>query len=945
MMKSKNSIPERWLDYTRVGNPLRGTPFICFKTPLKSSFDQKIEPQDRFTVEDLVKIVPNLGLIIDLTNTDRYNDISEYRKRAIKYKKVMCQGHMVPSLNSVKQFFNAVDEYVYNPQSAGKLIGVHCTHGVNRTGYLVCRYMIQRLGFRPNNAISEFEDARGHGIERKEYLDHLKSEMENMPYNIGKAGALNKFLKFNFGPKSTNSGIPELGSRILGGPGEMFTEPAKDFFPNRGPPDMRREPIFPQENEKDYRQWQSQPQTQPPEEDLRDRLISGFVRNFNNKSGNEMAPETSFQKTFYPRSNPGSQYQPESNRPQMGPTDGGLAPFPRGALDQRHTTQTGDYFEPGFFESNQEVDDMGYTRRRNNNYNIGPNDNFLVNQGERGMTDQVGPMQRSGDYNSPGDQGRPGILNRVVQSLLRGRESSKFPGNQGRPEMPSQGGQSGRDFPPFPVDQGRSGMLERNELFIRDRDFPQFPMDQDRPGINQFGTMQRDRDFSQFANNQEIPGMQNNIGPMQRDFSQFPLDQGRPGIQKQVGPIQRERDLSQLLDDVGSKRLAAYGTINRDDGPIPDMAKMGGSALMGPNVNILSSAPSSVIPTGPNWNPNTGFGGLNSGSNAMTKNNPGGNFNTAPMQGRNDIPMSRSMDSAANDNFPPTAISIRDRLGEPPSRERSMPDRQFSSNYQSRSRSGSRGNRRSRSRSRSRDYRRSKSRDRRSRRSRSTSRRRSRSNGRSEKRMASQYGGDLFTRRGEVADKRSRSGDRSESRNQYKKYEKDYDREPQKGFESVNVDYSSNPRRLEEWRPYDDEILKQKLEQISEMSDKITKAVSLMRTFNFPQEFYDDPKNRDFIVRARKFQTLSNEIENSLESFNSKYGKSDETHWIVSKKTVKLDSSEYRKLQPPPEFIDLTEPECPSLPNLPMQMRRGPSDSRPLEYDHSRQQYNPPSGY
>ena len=33
------------------------------------------------------------------------------------------------------------------------LIGVHCTHGVNRTGYLVCRYMIDKLDFQPKNAI------------------------------------------------------------------------------------------------------------------------------------------------------------------------------------------------------------------------------------------------------------------------------------------------------------------------------------------------------------------------------------------------------------------------------------------------------------------------------------------------------------------------------------------------------------------------------------------------------------------------------------------------------------------------------------------------------------------------------------------------------------------------------------------------------------------------
>lgn len=33
------------------------------------------------------------------------------------------------------------------------LIGVHCTHGLNRTGYMVCRYMRDRLGIPAKDAI------------------------------------------------------------------------------------------------------------------------------------------------------------------------------------------------------------------------------------------------------------------------------------------------------------------------------------------------------------------------------------------------------------------------------------------------------------------------------------------------------------------------------------------------------------------------------------------------------------------------------------------------------------------------------------------------------------------------------------------------------------------------------------------------------------------------
>lgn len=38
--------------------------------------------------------------------------------------------------------------------SIDKLIGVHCTHGLNRTGFLMCRYMIEEMKMSPLDAIA-----------------------------------------------------------------------------------------------------------------------------------------------------------------------------------------------------------------------------------------------------------------------------------------------------------------------------------------------------------------------------------------------------------------------------------------------------------------------------------------------------------------------------------------------------------------------------------------------------------------------------------------------------------------------------------------------------------------------------------------------------------------------------------------------------------------------
>ena len=71
----------------------------------------------------------------------------------------------------VDNFYMAVEGMV-----GDKLIGVHCTHGLNRTGYLICRYMVEMKGVEPEVAIQAFDLARGHRQERQNYLMHLRSK-------------------------------------------------------------------------------------------------------------------------------------------------------------------------------------------------------------------------------------------------------------------------------------------------------------------------------------------------------------------------------------------------------------------------------------------------------------------------------------------------------------------------------------------------------------------------------------------------------------------------------------------------------------------------------------------------------------------------------------------------------------------------------------------------
>ncbi|KAK2818544.1 hypothetical protein Q5P01_024105 [Channa striata] len=173
----RKGVPDRWLDYKAVGKRLHGTRFIAFKVPLKQSLNQQLPRADVFGPWELLDRVrkenQELGLIIDLTFTSRYykpQDLPE----SLLFVKIFTAGHEVPKDDTILSFKRAVRTFLRDNADNDKLIGVHCTHGLNRTGYLICRYLIDVDGMDPKEAVALFNSSRGHAIERQNYLQDLQ---------------------------------------------------------------------------------------------------------------------------------------------------------------------------------------------------------------------------------------------------------------------------------------------------------------------------------------------------------------------------------------------------------------------------------------------------------------------------------------------------------------------------------------------------------------------------------------------------------------------------------------------------------------------------------------------------------------------------------------------------------------------------------------------------
>jgi len=167
-------IPDRWLDYKAIGDVVADSNFVAFKVPLHKRVCENLPLPDRHTTCDVIKALPQLGLVINLTNTQndtKYYQPHDWQRFGVDYKWIKTEGHVTPSRQLLDSFCRTVQNFVKaNPK---KLVGVHCTHGLNRTGYFVCSYMVLCNNVSPSDAMRNFSVARGHPIERPNYINAI----------------------------------------------------------------------------------------------------------------------------------------------------------------------------------------------------------------------------------------------------------------------------------------------------------------------------------------------------------------------------------------------------------------------------------------------------------------------------------------------------------------------------------------------------------------------------------------------------------------------------------------------------------------------------------------------------------------------------------------------------------------------------------------------------
>ena len=170
----KMALPKGWETTKNIGEliQLDNVSFVVFKTPIE---------QTRWTCSNVLASCPELKL-----RPSMILSISSFKDEPLKYDKEeftelgigheslhVFGGKRVPSDFVVSIFFDIVEDFIEN--SINGMIGVHATWSVEKTSYLIARFLIEKKGWEPDEALHTADTTRGEVIAKETYkLDLLE---------------------------------------------------------------------------------------------------------------------------------------------------------------------------------------------------------------------------------------------------------------------------------------------------------------------------------------------------------------------------------------------------------------------------------------------------------------------------------------------------------------------------------------------------------------------------------------------------------------------------------------------------------------------------------------------------------------------------------------------------------------------------------------------------
>lgn len=119
--------------------------------------------------------------VIDISHDSPTYDPNVLEQHGIQYHKFPTVSKIPPTVEEARDFIALIDRLrsEVNQQSVSAAaislpaIAVHCHYGYNRTGFFIVSYLIEKEGYRVQDAVDEFERKRAPGIKHEHFIDTL----------------------------------------------------------------------------------------------------------------------------------------------------------------------------------------------------------------------------------------------------------------------------------------------------------------------------------------------------------------------------------------------------------------------------------------------------------------------------------------------------------------------------------------------------------------------------------------------------------------------------------------------------------------------------------------------------------------------------------------------------------------------------------------------------
>lgn len=116
------------------------------------------------------KLHPEISAIIDISREAPPYDPSTLKR--VKYFKFPTLSKVTPSKKEVTGFIDLVNQ-IREVIADGQMIGVHCHYGFNRTGFLICSYLIEERKYPAEDALKAYKLSRPPGIRHLHFVSEV----------------------------------------------------------------------------------------------------------------------------------------------------------------------------------------------------------------------------------------------------------------------------------------------------------------------------------------------------------------------------------------------------------------------------------------------------------------------------------------------------------------------------------------------------------------------------------------------------------------------------------------------------------------------------------------------------------------------------------------------------------------------------------------------------